>query len=529
MRLLIVDDQKAVVDGLLKQDWTASGIEHAIGACNAAQARCVLAEYEVDVMLCDIEMPVEDGLSLVKWMRDQGMATKCIFLTAHAEFSYAQKSVGLGAFDYVVQPAPYAEIRLAVERAVQAIEQEHQQARMEKYGHITSWKNKHEAASALKNYLLGAGEQELQPFLRRGELPQEDQTCYLVSLQIQRWFSFEKWSDDLLGMMMDNAVGEVFSPGEQRFVVTEMGSERFALLLWEPHAATVPERVPHQLSFLYNVCRKQLQCTLSLYPSGPVRLRELQTVWQTLIESQAQNVDMRTGVFVQQDAAASPQTLEAEQAAVWRGILYAGSQAECGQKVRQRFTLLCGESTQEEALEHLKREFFTSVQEMTGNADKFWRKVLVDAGSYDTYRNSEKSFQDLMELIFLVHQRLSQKNQERDERIVESIVRYIDAHLDKEIHRSDLADAVYLNPDYLNRLFKKQTGKTLKEFVTAYKMNEAKKMLQVTRLPVSIIAAKVGYDNFSHFSYTYKKINGQSPMETRNEACQTEKKGENSS
>lgn len=121
-----------------------------------------------------------------------------------------------------------------------------------------------------------------------------------------------------------------------------------------------------------------------------------------------------------------------------------------------------------------------------------------------------------MKLVHLCAKRLNcqEPRQERD--VVEEVIRYINENLDQEIHRQDLADHVYLNPDYLNRLFKKQTGKTLKEFVIEHKMDEARKMLQVTRLPVSIIAAKVGYDNFSHFSYAYKKETGCSPLESRN-------------
>ena len=84
-----------------------------------------------------------------------------------------------------------------------------------------------------------------------------------------------------------------------------------------------------------------------------------------------------------------------------------------------------------------------------------------------------------MRLEHLCSARLSgnEPRQERD--VVEEVIRYINENLDREIHRQDLADHVYLNPDYLNRLFKKQTGKTLKEFVIEHKIDEAKKMLQV--------------------------------------------------
>lgn len=48
----------------------------------------------------------------------------------------------------------------------------------------------------------------------------------------------------------------------------------------------------------------------------------------------------------------------------------------------------------------------------------------------------------------------------------------------------------------------------MKEYITLTKMKAAKNLLITTSLPVSLIAAKVGYDNFSHFSKVYKKVMG---------------------
>ena len=49
------------------------------------------------------------------------------------------------------------------------------------------------------------------------------------------------------------------------------------------------------------------------------------------------------------------------------------------------------------------------------------------------------------------------------------------------------------------------------------KMKEAQSLLKTTNLPISMIAVKVGYTNFSHFSQVYKKMLGVTPAEDRNE------------
>ena len=47
-------------------------------------------------------------------------------------------------------------------------------------------------------------------------------------------------------------------------------------------------------------------------------------------------------------------------------------------------------------------------------------------------------------------------------------------------------------------------------------MNAARNMIITTTLPISLIASKVGYDNFSHFSKVYKKVMGTTPSSERN-------------
>ena len=99
--------------------------------------------------------------------------------------------------------------------------------------------------------------------------------------------------------------------------------------------------------------------------------------------------------------------------------------------------------------------------------------------------------------------------------VVLQIKEYIRDQVGSEIRRSDLAELVHMNPDYLNRIFKRETGMTLGDYVLNEKMQIARNLLQTTTLPVSYVASRVGYENFSHFSRTYKRMFGISPSEER--------------
>ena len=122
MTVLIVDDQPDVVNGEKQGvNWEKIGVQTILTAYSVPEAEKLLLEKKVDVLLCDIEMPPRNGLELLNLIREKKMETRCIFLSAHAEFIYAQEAIRLGGFDYILQPAPYSEIENAVSRAMQDI------------------------------------------------------------------------------------------------------------------------------------------------------------------------------------------------------------------------------------------------------------------------------------------------------------------------------------------------------------------------------------------------------------------------
>ncbi len=96
-------------------------------------------------------------------------------------------------------------------------------------------------------------------------------------------------------------------------------------------------------------------------------------------------------------------------------------------------------------------------------------------------------------------------------------IRFVKKNLNKNISRTEVAEHVHLNEEYFSRLFRQQTGATFKDFVLSEKMNEAKTLLAHSRLSIGIIASKIGYDNFSHFSKMFKKMTNLTPQEYRKE------------
>ena len=117
MNILFVDDQSNVLSSILiSTNRREKGFSSVFSAPSAARAKEIMQNHSVDILVTDIEMPGEDGLSLISWVRKNNYETECIILTSHADFFYAQQAIQLRIADYVVQPVRPEDLQKAVEK-----------------------------------------------------------------------------------------------------------------------------------------------------------------------------------------------------------------------------------------------------------------------------------------------------------------------------------------------------------------------------------------------------------------------------
>ncbi len=108
--LLIVDDDDRIRD-LLKQYLAREG--HSVTtAPDAAAARKLFQTFSFDLAVFDIMMPGEDGLSLLKALRDEGNDTPVMLLTARGQADDRIEGLRLGADDYLPKPFEPEELAL---------------------------------------------------------------------------------------------------------------------------------------------------------------------------------------------------------------------------------------------------------------------------------------------------------------------------------------------------------------------------------------------------------------------------------
>ena len=120
MNLLLVDDEAFALEALEHAiNWKSLGIDQVFTCGNIKAARQICQESDIQIMICDIEMPNGTGLDLAKWLSENYPDLLILFLTCHSDFSFAKEAISYHAFAYLLKPFDIEEISQAVEEAVQ--------------------------------------------------------------------------------------------------------------------------------------------------------------------------------------------------------------------------------------------------------------------------------------------------------------------------------------------------------------------------------------------------------------------------
>ena len=104
---------------------------------------------------------------------------------------------------------------------------------------------------------------------------------------------------------------------------------------------------------------------------------------------------------------------------------------------------------------------------------------------------------------------------EHTSELVNSVERYVKEHISEEIRRDDIAQAVYLNPAYLSRVYKEKRGISISDYITRTRLDLVKKYLRETELSITAIAYQTGYTSLPYLSRRFREETGMTPQEYR--------------
>lgn len=99
---------------------------------------------------------------------------------------------------------------------------------------------------------------------------------------------------------------------------------------------------------------------------------------------------------------------------------------------------------------------------------------------------------------------------------VQKAADYIKLNYSEKISIKEIADQLYLSPNYLSELFKKHTEKTISEYLTEYRLEKARQLLDHAEYRVGDVSGMIGIHDGRYFSNMFKKKYGMTPTEYRN-------------
>ena len=117
--VLIVDDERVIREGC-RRVFTSEGYR-VLAAANGQEALDLLASESIDVILCDLKMPVMGAVEVLEQIRKHYPGVLVIIITGQGTVANAVECIKKGAYDFITKPFRADHLALVVKRAIQKL------------------------------------------------------------------------------------------------------------------------------------------------------------------------------------------------------------------------------------------------------------------------------------------------------------------------------------------------------------------------------------------------------------------------
>ena len=476
--------------------WSECGVAQVCCASSLDAARELMLARPVQLVVAD----ASPGLALCRWAAQAGFRLQVILLMEDCTLDTARQAVETGVFRLLPASARPSEIAAALQDAADSLLRDRAAIYEHAQGELNLWRHALAGARMLDVFLASGA--NLQDIVHDGVLP-EREPLRLIRVKLTDWAQNGRWPDQLTQLPLINLSRQAFGLRWQVSSAVAMERDTYALFLWG--AAVSPEE---DCDALFRLIRQALGCTVSLKWAGPFPLPEAPERWRQITSGDLPGSDAPDAAGRKKPASPEVQ--------LWADMLISPQPQRLMNHLHKYIAgRWNGMPPTQEELQQLYLQFLQAVDMAMGDTN-LWGEVLMDADKYDKYIHGGRSLEAYFAFVLMTVTELIRLRNASEVSLVERVNLYLEEHLEERVQCADIAAAFLTSPDHLNRQFKQQTGHTLKEHITRHKMANAQRLLRLTHLPISVVAAKVGYENFSHFSTVYRKTRGESPIETRN-------------
>lgn len=508
MQMLIVDDEMLFVEGL-KSDlhWETFGVSTVHTAYNIRQAKEIYEAHPIDIMLCDIEMPQGSGLELLTWVRERYPKTESIFLTCHADFKFAQQAIQLGCFDYLLKPVALAQLEEVIVKARAKINKESELQQYSRYGQF--WVQ-HQPLLIERFWLdilhetIPSNLEAIRTSAADRNIPFSEEMRFLpVLISVQRFYKELSLRDEkIMEYAIQNSAEEMIVEQKEKGQVLLLGSRNLlAIVSWDQEAEPEMERLKQKCEAFISSCRQFFYCDISCYIGNRTFVHELPSMVHELSHLEKNNVAYNNTVFMLSGKKQSFKPVAMPDLHVWSVMLKEGSMTKVLSEVERYLeSMMQTGELDARVLHQFHHDFLQMLYHVIMLKGIQARELLSDTVSMELAPRATRSVTDTIAWIKHIMERSLQyvNTVEQTQSVAERVRNHITLHLnEQELSREEIANHVYLNPDYLDRIFKKETGISVTEYLVQERMGMAKELLSKSGMSISSIATHVGYSNLA--------------------------------
>lgn len=298
--------------------------------------------------------------------------------------------------------------------------------------------------------------------------------------------------------------------------IVEVGNSEVALLI-KVDSENECEYIGNTLSLFIDYNMVYYDCCWSAYMSDICSLRSARAEFLKLMNVLEKNVAPQYRLFLMHDVPENRELYIIE-GKDWIQTFVSGNTQSIRKEIEDfvekqiKDDIFSIENLQS-IVHRLTMSFYASMEVRKLDVDT----ILADKDYLKFYAMANKSIEGMYEFFDYITKYNQEivNNSPSAMNISKNIIRYIRENIDKELTRESIAEQFYMSKGYISNIFKKETGKSLIDYINEEKVNKAKELLVMTPMPVSVVAMEVGFDNFSYFSRLFKKLAGSSPQNYR--------------
>ena len=513
MKLLIVDDEELTRTGVISSiDWASLGISEVLQADDGVHGLEAAQLHRPEIILCDVRMPRMDGITMLERLEKILPDTVPIFMSGYSDKEYLKAAIKLKAVNYIEKPFRLSEIEDAIREArdlyIRKVNSRHGETL-----------HSMETASRLALQLTlpyNAGNPVISQLSAELQLTMNSST-YFTAFIVKTELFMEASAPSMTELFQD--FQDFLKPYQINCIYLEKKLQYMVYFLF---SQTQPSKqiLLQAGSFLtgrfaefgrYSMALGDTSCGISkayqTYTSAVILLQSSYFFPEnTLLTSEQDSggPDIQSNIFASSPAAEFSEALsnvdQDAANALLKKLLHSFSNNFkflqnpvkdlyyklflCLEDARDQ-QKIPGSGNPETVAETIDRCFtFEELhQTLIDKTDDFFRKASDCSQENPT--------------IFLIKEYIS-KN-----------------YMNETLSVKDISSHVFLSTSYVCTFFKNETGQTLNQYLTEYRMEKAKQLLKDARFKISDISSKVGYSDGNYFGKSFKKYAGLSPSEYR--------------